>query len=172
MKYFNDNDSVHSSVEWCQCKVAYPVVITILKRFLPLHTEMIQFVTSCHTCISAPNHHSTNKFPTAENIYVLRFYITWKIFKLGTQHSLCPTEHNTFSNHYNNNFTMSFCTKIFLMHQAKAYYEITGSEQRNNCVSIGHTWHSIRSISSQFLYCDIQILWNFLDFLIIKCHQL
>jgi len=59
-----------------------------------------------------------------------------KIFKLGTQHSLCPTELNTFSNHYNNNFTMSVCTQIFLMHQAMAFYEITGSEQRNNCVSM------------------------------------
>jgi len=57
-------------------KVAYPVVITNLKRFSPLHPEMIQFVTSCRTCISAPNHHSTNKFHTAENIYVLRFHIT------------------------------------------------------------------------------------------------
>jgi len=122
-----------------KCKVAYPVVITHMKRFSPLHPEMIQFVTSCHTCISAPNYHSTNKYRTTENIYFLRFHINLKMFKLGTQHSLCPTELNMFSNHYNNNFTMSFCTQIFLMHQAMEYYKITGSEQRNNRVSIGHT---------------------------------
>jgi len=59
-----------------KCEVAYPVVIIHLKRLSPLHPEMIQFVTSCHTCISALNHHSTNKFHTTENIYVLIIHIT------------------------------------------------------------------------------------------------